>query len=74
LRNADSQSVVDYISTLKKQAEDIEKGVLELAIYSEGAISYRDAWEMSFPERNIAIKIINERNLRKAGKDPNQYL
>ncbi len=47
---------------------------MELAIYSDGAISIRHAWEMSFQERNLAIKIINERNLRKAGKDPAQYL
>ena len=47
---------------------------LELAIYSEGSISIRDSWEMTFEERNLAVKIINERNLRKAGKDPAQYL
>ena len=29
---------------------------------------------MSFQERNLAVKIINERNLIKAGKDPNQYM
>ena len=48
--------------------------MLELAIYSDGSISVRDAWQMSFTERNLAVKIINERNLRKAGKDPAQYL
>lgn len=53
---------------------DIEKAVIELAIYSEGSISVKDSWQMTFDERNIAVKIINERNLRKAGKDPAQYL
>lgn len=48
--------------------------MIELAIYSEGSISIRDSWEMTFEERNLAVKIINERNLRKAGKDPAQYL
>ena len=47
---------------------------MELAIYSEGSITIRDAWEMNFVERNLAVKVINERNLRKAGKDPAQYL
>lgn len=47
---------------------------MELTIYSEGSISIRDSWEMTFEERNLAVKIINERNLRKSGKDPAQYL
>jgi len=65
---------VEYISKLRKQAEDLEKSLVELAIYSDGSISLNDAWKMSFQERNMAIQIINERNLRKAGKDPAQYL
>ena len=74
MRVADSQEIMDYISRLRKQSKDIEKAVVELAIYSDGSISIRDAWEMNFEERNLAIKVINERNLRKAGKDPSQYL
>ena len=66
--------MVQYISKLRKQAEDTERAVIELAIYSDGSISIKDSWEMSFQERNLAVKIINERNLIKAGKDPNQYL
>jgi hypothetical protein len=65
---------VEYISRLRKQAEELEKSLVELAIYSDGSISLNDAWQMSFEERNLAVLIINERNLRKAGKDPNQNL
>ncbi len=65
---------MEYISRLRKQAEELEKSLVELAIYSDGSISLNDAWQMSFEERNLAVSIINERNLRKAGKDPNQNL
>ena len=65
---------MEYISRLRKQAEELEKSLVELAIYSDGSISLNDAWQMSFEERNLAVLIINERNLRKAGKDPNQNL
>jgi len=63
-----------HISSLRKQTETLEKSIVELAIYSEGSISIPDAWEMNFSERELAVKVINERNLRKAGKDPAQYL
>ena len=63
-----------HISSLRKQTETLEKSIVELAIYSEGSISIEDAWSMDFRERELAVKIINERNLRKAGKDPAQYL
>ena len=63
-----------HISSLRKQTETLEKSIVELAIYSDGSISVNDAWEMNFTERELAVKVINERNLRKAGKDPDQYL
>jgi len=63
-----------HISSLRKQSETLEKSIVELAIYSEGSISIPDAWEMNFSERELAVQVINERNLRKAGKDPAQYL
>ena len=63
-----------HISSLRKQTESLEKSIVELAIYSDGSISISDAWEMNFSERELAVKVLNERNLRKAGKDPAQYL
>ena len=63
-----------HISSLRKQTETLEKSIVELAIYSDGSISIPDAWEMNFSERELAVKVINERNLRKAGKDPAEFL
>ena len=63
-----------HISSLRKQTESLEKSIVELAIYSDGSISISDAGEMNFSERELAVKISNERNPRKAGKDPAQYL
>ena len=63
-----------HIGSLRKQTETLEKSIVELAIYSDGSISIPDAWDMSFSERELAVKVINERNLRKAGKDPAQNL
>ena len=47
---------------------------MELAIYSEGSISVADAWEMSYSERELAVTVINDRNLKKSGQDPAQNL
>ncbi len=63
-----------HITSLRKQTETLEKSIVELAIYSDGSISIPDAWEMNFAERELAVRVINERNLRKSGKDPAQYL
>ncbi len=63
-----------HITSLRKQTETLEKSIVELAIYSDGSISIPDAWEMNFAERELAVRVINERNLRKSGEDPAQYL
>jgi len=47
---------------------------MELVIYSEGAISYSEVWQMSYAERSNFIKILNSYNEIKSGKKPTEYL
>lgn len=43
-----------------------------MVIYSEGAISWTEAWTMSFQDRQQFVKIMNKYNAIKSGKNPNQ--
>ena len=46
----------------------LEESIAELVIYSEGAVSWTEAWDLSFPERQLLIQTINKLNQAKAGK------
>jgi hypothetical protein len=65
---------VDFLNQLKKGTGEIQKQITELVIYSEGAFSWTEAWMMCSSERVLAIKTLNNYNLQKAGKQPNDYL
>lgn len=43
--------------------------LIELAVHSEGSISWFEAWEMSFAQRTEAVKVINKANQMKSGTD-----
>ena len=49
------------------------QNIMELVIYSAGAISYNELWSMSFYERDQFVKTINKYNAKKNG-DNNEML
>jgi len=45
-----------------------------MVIYSEGAVSWTEAWCMSALERDLFIKTLNTYNAQKSGKSNNEML
>jgi len=45
-----------------------------LTIYSEGAISYTEAWQLNPTERGILIKTLNKYNKAKSGKQSEEWM
>jgi len=45
-----------------------------LAIYSEGAVSYTEAWHLSPTEREILIKTLNRYNRAKSGEKGGEWM
>jgi len=43
-------------------------------VYSSGSISWQDAMLMSSSERQVAVKVIDDYNKRKAGKPVSEEL
>jgi hypothetical protein len=62
------------LDRLDKEAKAIEKQITEMVIYSEGAISWSEAWFLSYGERNRFIETLNNYQKAKAGKGSNEYL
>ena len=47
---------------------------MEIVIYSEGAISYTEVYQMSRPERELFVKTLTKYFKQKAGKDADEFL
>jgi len=45
-----------------------------LAIYSEGAVSYSEAWQLSPNERMLLVKTLNKYNRLKSGKTGGEFV
>jgi hypothetical protein len=56
------------LNRLRSEADQLEKSLIEIAIYSGGSISWTDAHQMTVKERNLAVKTINNYNRLKSGK------
>ncbi len=56
------------LNRLRKEADELEKSLIEIAVYSNGSISWQDAYMMSTQERSTAVKVINNYNRIKSGK------
>jgi len=65
---------VAYLGKLNKETEAIDKSIAELVIYSEGSVSWSEAWNMSAPQRNLLFKTLNNYLRAKAGKPTSEDL
>ena len=68
LAKAKPEAVLELINRLRKEADTLEKSLIEIAVYSGGSISWQDAQLMSIKERDLTVKVINKYNQIKAGK------
>lgn len=63
-----------YLGKLREDQKATERTIAELVIYSEGAISWNEAWMLSMEERNLLVTTLNKYNSLKSGKPQNEML
>ena len=54
---------------MRKEADLLEKSLIEIAVFSGGSITWQDAGMMSRKEREMTVKVINNYNKLKSGKN-----
>lgn len=67
--------VVKTLKNLKDQANEIEGQIFDIVINTpNGGISVLEAWNLSFRERQIIVKKINEYNAASAPSSGTDYI
>lgn len=61
--------VSEYVGTLEKSAESLEKQITDMVVYSEGTIRFQEGYTMCYSERERVIKTLNERYEKLTGKE-----
>jgi len=64
---------LELLNRLRKEADTLEKSLIEIAVYSGGSISWQETQMMSIKEREIAVKVINKYNQIKSGKSVEEF-
>jgi hypothetical protein len=62
------------LGSLKQGATELQKNLTELVIYSGGAFSWQEVWNMSHSEREMAVKVLNDYNKIKSGQNPTDWM
>ena len=57
-----------YLGKLKTDQTALSNNIAELVIYSEGAVSWSEAWNIPPLDRDLLIKTLNKFNKLKSGK------
>ena len=63
-----------YLGKLKEDQTALNKNIAELVIYSEGAVSWSEAWFIPPMDRDLLIKTLNKYNQAKSGSAGNNEL
>ena len=63
-----------YLGKLKDDQTALNKNIAELVIYSEGAVSWTEAWHIPPLDRDLLIKTLNKYNQMKSGTAGNNEL
>ena len=64
---------MELLNRLRKEADTLEKSLIEIAVYSGGSISWQETQMMSLKEREVAVKVINKYNQIKSGKNVEEF-
>lgn len=64
---------MELLNRLRKEADTLEKSLIEIAVYSGGSISWQETQMMSIKEREVTIKVINKYNQIKSGKSVEEF-
>jgi hypothetical protein len=65
---------VAHLGKLKEDQKALSTQISEMVVYSNGAISWSEAWLMSPAERELFINTMNKYNAQKSGKPTNELL
>ena len=57
-----------YLRRLNSETDAINKNIAEIVVFSNGSVSWTEAWNMSLPQRSLIIKTLNNYNQLKQGK------
>lgn len=63
-----------YLGKLKNDQIALNKNIAELVIYSEGAISWSEAWFVPPMDRDLLVTTLNKYNQAKSGQAGNNEL
>lgn len=68
------QELNEYIEKLNVESEELEGYLFEVAIYSEGAITYSELREMPLKRIRVFEERLLEYTKKKTGKKGQEYL
>jgi len=64
----------DYVNRLSVEQERMEEYLMDIALYSDGVISFGELVSMPMPRVKMYEKRLNEKLHRKAGKNAPQKM
>jgi len=56
-----SDKLGDLLESYTKDAVSLKEQITDICYFMKGGIEWGSAWEMSFGDREVAIKVINKR-------------
>ena len=59
--NLPPEKLGDLIESYHKEEIHLKEQITDLCYFMKGGIEWESAWNMSFEEREIAVKLINKR-------------
>lgn len=70
----DAYQLRDYIHKLDVEAENLEKYIMDVAIYSEAALSYSEMLNMPLDKIKIFEERLTDKMRKASGKPGTEYL
>lgn len=56
----DNDSIVEWLDQLDKESKAIKKDLIKMCWYMRGGLTYDEAMNLSFEERNIVSEIVSD--------------
>lgn len=56
----DNDSIVEWLDQFDKESKAIKKDLIKMCWYMRGGLTYDEAMNLSFEERNIVAEIVSE--------------
>lgn len=56
----DNDSIIEWLDQLDKESKAIKKDLIKMCWYMRGGLTYDEAMNLSYEERNIITEIVSE--------------